>query len=59
MAGKTTEWPSLESVPVPQRGELAEWFKAPVLKTGVRESVPQVRILHSPRWGKGFRATKA
>ena len=23
---------------------MAEWFKAPVLKTGVRESVPWVRI---------------
>jgi hypothetical protein len=31
-----------------QRGEVAEWFKAAVLKTAVRESVPWVRIPPSP-----------
>lgn len=29
-------------------GEVAEWFKAAVLKTAVRESVPWVRIPPSP-----------
>ncbi len=29
-------------------GELAEWSIALVLKTGERESVPGVRIPHSP-----------
>jgi hypothetical protein len=29
-------------------GEVAEWLKAPVLKTGVRETVPGVRIPPSP-----------
>ena len=29
-------------------GELAERLIAPVLKTGERESVPEVRILYSP-----------
>src|SRR6476620_1090003 len=29
-------------------GEVAEWFKAPVLKTGVRETVPGVRIPPRP-----------
>jgi hypothetical protein len=29
-------------------GEVTEWFKVPVLKTGVRESVPWVRIPPSP-----------
>jgi hypothetical protein len=30
------------------RGELAEWLMAPVLKTGIRETVSGVRIPHSP-----------
>ena len=30
------------------RGWVAEWFKAPVLKTGVRETVPGVRIPPRP-----------
>ena len=29
-------------------GWVAEWFKAPVLKTGVRETVPGVRIPPQP-----------
>jgi hypothetical protein len=29
-------------------GELAEWLMAPVLKTGIRETVSGVRIPHSP-----------
>ena len=31
-----------------QRGEMAEWFKAAVLKTAVLETVPGVRIPLSP-----------
>lgn len=31
-----------------KQGEVAEWLKAMVLKTIVRFSVPQVRILSSP-----------
>jgi hypothetical protein len=32
----------------PRSGEVAEWFKAPVLKTGVGASLPWVRIPPSP-----------
>ena len=34
-------------------GEVAEWSKAPVLKTGERASVPWVRIPPSPPFFKG------
>lgn len=33
------------------RGEMAEWFKVPVLKTGVPATVPRVRIPLSPPGG--------
>ena len=31
-----------------QYGEVTEWLKVPVLKTGVLETVPRVRIPPSP-----------
>ena len=36
--------------PVSARGEVAEWFKAAVLKTAVGASSPWVRIPLSPPW---------
>ena len=34
---------------VPNTGELSEWLKEPASKTGVRVTVPGVRIPHSPQ----------
>ena len=49
-----TEAARLTPLGVPRRvgtpGRVAEWLKAPVLKTGVRESVPGVRIPPRPLW---------
>ena len=33
-----------------QKGELSEWLKEPASKTGVRVTVPGVRIPHSPQF---------
>ena len=38
-------------------GWVAEWFKAPVLKTGVGESPPWVRIPPHPLVGDGSRGS--
>ena len=35
---------------VPNTGELSEWLKEPASKTGVRVTVPGVRIPHSPQF---------
>ena len=39
-------------------GEVAEWLMAPVLKTGVPERVPGVRIPPSPPFPLQFKAMK-
>ena len=43
-------WPRWGALPLPiaQCGEMAEWLKAPVLKTGDGETHPGVRIPLSP-----------
>src|ERR1700750_419292 len=49
--GSTLRWRKSSELIIyrhPKLGEVVEWFKAPVLKTGVGASLPWVRIPPSP-----------